>query len=68
MNYVKDLWKELESESGQPVSSVMSKWTLQLGYPTIDVKSRYVECTGQPMYVHCTVAGLIVPFSWGIQL
>ena len=32
-----DLWKCLEEASGKPVEKVMSTWTLQMGFPMIDV-------------------------------
>jgi len=32
-----DLWKCLEEASGKPVEKVMSTWTLQMGFPIIDV-------------------------------
>jgi len=32
-----DLWKCLEEASGQPVEKVMSTWTLQMGFPMVDV-------------------------------
>ncbi len=32
-----DLWTALEEASGQPVNSIMSSWTGQMGYPVLDV-------------------------------
>ncbi|KAJ1522937.1 hypothetical protein ONE63_002076 [Megalurothrips usitatus] len=34
-----DLWTTLEEASNKPISSVMSKWTRQMGYPVISVRS-----------------------------
>lgn len=34
-----DLWSILEEASKKPISSVMSKWTRQMGYPVISVRS-----------------------------
>ena len=32
-----DLWTALEESSGQPVTTIMSSWTGQTGYPVLDV-------------------------------
>ena len=32
-----DLWTALEESSGQPVNTIMSRWTAQMGYPVLDV-------------------------------
>ena len=32
-----DLWTALEETSGQPVNTIMSSWTGQMGYPVLDV-------------------------------
>ena len=32
-----DLWTALEESSGQPVNTIMSSWTGQMGYPVLDV-------------------------------
>ena len=37
-----DLWKTLEEVSNKPISSVMSMWTRQMGYPVISVRSEQV--------------------------
>lgn len=34
-----DLWSTLEEVSNKPISSVMSLWTRQMGYPVISVRS-----------------------------
>ncbi len=33
-----DLWKALESASGQPVEKIMSTWTRQMGFPLRSVR------------------------------
>lgn len=38
-----DLWTALEESSGQPVNSIMSSWTGQMGYPVLDVAASSVE-------------------------
>lgn len=40
-----DLWNTLEEASNKPISSVMSKWTRQMGYPVISVRSEQVGNT-----------------------
>ena len=37
-----DLWTALEESSGQPVNSIMSSWTGQMGYPVLDVAAQNV--------------------------
>lgn len=37
-----DLWATLEEVSKKPISSVMSKWTRQMGYPVISVRSEQI--------------------------
>ena len=34
-----DLWSALETESGQPVTSIMNSWVKQMGYPVLQVES-----------------------------
>ena len=34
-----DLWWALETESGQPVTSIMDSWVKQMGYPVLQVES-----------------------------
>ena len=38
-----DLWTALEESSGQPVNTIMSSWTGQMGYPVLDVAASSVE-------------------------
>ncbi|EDO47790.1 predicted protein [Nematostella vectensis] len=35
-----DLWKALKEESGQDVKGVMDTWTLQMGYPVVDIRRK----------------------------
>jgi puromycin-sensitive aminopeptidase len=34
-----DLWEALETESGQPVTSIMDSWVKQMGYPVLQVEA-----------------------------
>ncbi len=38
-----DLWTALEESSGQPVNTIMSSWTGQMGYPVLDVAASPAE-------------------------
>ena len=38
-----DLWTALEESSGQPVNTIMSSWTGQMGYPVLDVAASATE-------------------------
>lgn len=38
-----DLWTALEESSGQPVNTIMSSWTGQMGYPVLDVAATASE-------------------------
>lgn len=45
-----DLWKTLEEVSNKPISTVMSMWTRQMGYPVISVRSEQVA-NGRKLYL-----------------
>ena len=38
-----DLWEALETESGQPVTSIMDSWVKQMGYPVLQVEANRDE-------------------------
>ena len=38
-----DLWTALAESSGQPVNTIMSSWTGQMGYPVLDVAASATE-------------------------
>lgn len=40
---LEDLWAHLGEASGQPVATVMSTWTQQMGYPVLMVEGRQVR-------------------------
>ena len=43
---LEDLWAHLGEASGQPVATVMSTWTQQMGYPVLMVEGRQVRVRG----------------------
>ena len=44
-----DLWTALQEASGQPVTSLMESWTLQMGYPVLETA---VEREGEQLRLH----------------